>query len=372
MASTKKLFRPTVLLGALAIVSQLTLAQTPSPALVITSKGKGSSDCVLQIIDPAAAKIVARVHLGGSPHDVAVSSDGRFAFTSNLTAGAQWVNYPTAGPPTQTSHLPNPLPDDSISIIDLVAQKELRRIAVGPGSEPHGIAYAAGKVYFTVEGYKLVARLDPATNRIDWMGGVGENRVHELVITKDATKIFTSDLGSDTVAAIAPWDPSTDVQTDSEGGHPPPPWKGTLIHVGRWPEGIGMSPDEKEVWTLNRADGSVSIIDVDSKKVIQTVDLRTKDPMRIAFTPDGNRVLIADGKSGELLILDRRTRTEINRIKDVGKDAHGIVVAPDGAHAYVAAVGDNIVAIVDMKTLEVTARIPVGDQSEGMAWVGGK
>ena len=134
-----------------------------------------------------------------------------------------------------------------------------------------------------------------------------------------------------------------------------------------------MSPDEKKVWVLNRGAGSASIIDVAAKKVLQTFDLKTKDPLRIALTPDGSRALIADGTSGEMLVLDTVTRKEIKRI-DVGKKVHGIVVAPDGALAYAQVQASAEVAIIDMKTLVVTHRIPTGtglvafDGMDGMAW----
>ncbi|MGH9918041.1 MAG: YncE family protein, partial [Nitrososphaerales archaeon] len=232
-----------------------------------------------------------------------MSADGKFAFVTEIHSGSQWLNYPTLEPPKRRG----PLPEDTISVVDLAAPKQVQLIDVGPGSEPHDIKFARGKVYFTAEGYKLVGRYDPESNRIDWMAGIGQNRVHQLVITKDARKIFTANIGSDTVAAIAPWNPGVDDQTYSKG-HAPPPWNTTLIPVGNGPEGIAMSPDEKEVWVLNRGDGSASIIEVATKKVTQTVDLKTRDPLRIAFTPDGTRVLIADGTSGDILVLNSATR----------------------------------------------------------------
>lgn len=364
MFSGKKLTRFVVLFGAFAVMIGATVAQTPSPALVITSRGKGSSDCVLQIVDPLTRKVVDRVPLGAPPHGVTVSADGKFAFVTEIHPGSQWLNYPTLEPTKKRG----PLPEDTISVVDLATQKQVRLIDVGPGSEPHDIKFARGKVYFTAEGYKLIGRYDPVSNRIDWMAGIGQNRVHQLVVTKDAKKIFTADIGSDTVAAIAPWNPAVDFRTYSKG-HAPPPWNATLISVGSGPEGIAMSPDEMEVWVLNRGDGSASIIDVAALKVTQTVDLKTKDPLRIAFTPDGRRVLIADGTSGDMLVLDRATRKEIKRIKDVGKQIHAIVVAPNGPLAYAASESDDNIAIIDMKKLEVIGRIPVAPESEGMAWV---
>lgn len=357
-------------LCVLTCVTRAAVAQTPSPALVITSKGKTPTDCALLIVDPIAKKVVGRVLINGKPHDVAVSADGKFAFTTNIVPGAQWLNYPTSGP----SKKPGPLPEDTISVIDLMSQKELRRVDVGPGSSPHGITFARGKVYFTAEGYKIVDSYDPISNRIDWIGGIGQNRVHQLVLTRDATRLFTANIGSDTVAAIAPWNSAVDVQTYSKG-HAPPPWNTTLIPVGNGPEGIAMSPNQKEVWVLNRGNGSTSIIDVATNKVSTTVNLHTPDPLRLTFTPDGKRVLIADGTSGDILVLDAASRKEIKRISNVGKEIHGLVVAPDGLHAYAAVQGSANVAIIDMHSLKVTDRIPTGTGTEtnngieGMAWV---
>jgi hypothetical protein len=106
-------------------------------------------------------------------------------------------------------------------------------------------------------------RFDPNTNHIDWMGGVAQNSVHELVVSKDGSRIFTNNIGSNPVSAIAPWDPAVDTQTYPKG-HEPPPWGTIYMGVG----------------------------------------------------------------------------------------------------------DDNNAAVIDMKTLEVTGRIIIGEQSEGIAWVG--
>ena len=72
----------------------------------------------------------------------------------------------------------------------------MRLIDVGPGSEPPDITVVRGKVYFTAEGYKEVARYDPVANRIDWRAGIGQNRVHKNVLTKDATKLFAPNVST--------------------------------------------------------------------------------------------------------------------------------------------------------------------------------
>ena len=66
------------------------------------------------------------------------------------------------------------------------------------------------------------------------------------------------------------------------------------------------------------------------------------------------------------MVLNASTRGEIKRIK-LGRSPEGILMAPGGTIAYVAVNGDNYVAVVDLKTLEVTGRIST-DSPDGMSW----
>ena len=68
--------------------------------------------------------------------------------------------------------------------------------------------------------------------------------------------------------------------------------------------------------------------------------------------------------------MDVATRKEIRRI-DVGGGAAGIQMSPDGARAFVAVGSQNGVAIVDLKTLQVSGRISTGPGPDGLAWVTG-
>jgi YVTN family beta-propeller protein len=52
----------------------------------------------------------------------------------------------------------------------------------------------------------------------------------------------------------------------------------------------------------------------------------------------------------------------------VGQGPEGTLVQPDGAKAYVALSGENAVAVVDLKSLEVTAKIATGNGPDGLAW----
>ncbi len=53
----------------------------------------------------------------------------------------------------------------------------------------------------------------------------------------------------------------------------------------------------------------------------------------------------------------------------MGKSPEGILLTPDGTRALVAVNGDNFIAVVDLKTLEIQGRIQPGNGPDGMAWV---
>lgn len=68
-------------------------------------------------------------------------------------------------------------------------------------------------------------------------------------------------------------------------------------------------------------------------------------------------------------MLDAAARKEIKRIK-LGSSVTKFLIEPDGSRAYVAVNADDNVAVVDLKTLELTGRISTGNDPDAMAWVG--
>ena len=316
-------------LSSVFAIATVFAAETPSPSLLVLNKDESS----LAIIDPATKKVVARIPTGEAPHEIAVSSDGKLAFASNY--GAQ-------------------KPGNSISVIDLISQKELHRVDLGPLGRPHGLWFAGDKLYFTSEASKLIGRYDPASNKVDWLLGTGQNSTHMVLVSKDLNIIFTANIGSDSISLI-------------ERASGPNSWNQTVIPVGKGPEAIDLSPDGKEFWTAHSRDGGVSVIDVGSKKVVQTLALNTKRSNRLKFTPDGKRVLISDLGGGELVVVDVAARKELKRIP-LGSNPEGILIVPDGSLAYVALAGDKNLAIVDLKTFQVIDRISTGGSPDGMAW----
>jgi YVTN family beta-propeller protein len=350
--------RLSVLLSAFFLTMGCVGAQTPSPALLVLEK----ADNTLAIVDPATLKIVGRVPAGPDPHEVESSPDGKVAYISNYGGSESSLH--------------------TISIVDLTTQKAVPAIDLGALHSPHGLTFAGGKLYFTAETNKVAGRYDPATQTIDWVIGTGQDRTHMVAVSRSLDQVFTSNVSSGTISIIE--------QVPAPPGFGPPPtgaagggpssgaarktWQVTNVAAGRGAEGFDLSPDGKEIWVANAQDGTVTIIDVSSKKATQTFSIPVKGN-RLKFTPDGRRVLVSGSPSGlssvNLVILDVGTHKEVSSFNFGGGSA-GILIVPDGSRAYVAVSAKDKVAVVDLKNLGITGYIATGKGPDGLAWAQGR
>ncbi len=322
-----------LLLGARGVNAQT----APDSALLILA----NEDNTLLVVDPASLKVTAKLPVGPDPHEVIASPDGTTAYVSNYGGGAY----------------------NTLTVVDLAAKKVLPAIDLGALRGPHGLAFVGGRVWFTAEAAKAIGSYDPATKRVDWIMGTGRNRTHMIYVFPDLNQIVTTNVSSASVSIIEKI--GGGVGTGPSSGD----WNETVVPVGRGSEGFDVSPDGKEIWVANADDGTVSIIDVASKKVIDTLTANVKGANRLKFTPDGKLAFISSLSKPEVAVLDRVTRKELKRIR-VGDGAAGIVMQPDGSRVYAACSPDGYVAVIDLHSLEVVGRIEAGQGPDGLAWVG--
>jgi len=244
--------------------------------------------------------------------------------------------------------------------VDLVEQKTLPAIELGPLGGPHGLMFVGGKVWFTAEAAKVIGRYDPAAKKIDLVLGTGQNRTHMIIVSSDLKTILTTNVSSASVSVIE----SVAGGTRSPSGD----WNQTVLPVGRGGEGFDLSPSGQELWVANAQDGTITILDIPGKKVLATLaEANVGGANRLKFTPDGKLVLVSSLRGPDVAVFDGSTRREVKRIK-VGRGAAGIEIQPDGLRAYVACTPDDYVSVIDLKTLDVTGRLDAGKQPDGMAW----
>jgi YVTN family beta-propeller protein len=307
----------------------IVIGQTTKTVLVTLNKAEKGS---LTIIDPKDMKVVGSVPVGEYPHEVVLSADGRTAYVANY--GQQ-------------------TPGSSLSVIDVEAKKEIRRVDLTPLLRPHGLVEIGGKIYFTSETSRTIGRYDPATNRVDWLMGTGQNGSHMIVVTPDQKRMYTANIGSNSVTAF------------EFQNVPPAASRITHIAVGEQPEAIDLSPDGKEVWVGLNAEGAIDIIDTTTNKFKEKIKLGER-PYRVRFTPDGKYVLATMPNTKEIIVLDAATRKETRRMK-LDSVPLGIVFSKDARTAFVSAVEQDYVLKIDLEKYEVSGKAPSGLAPDGVA-----
>ncbi len=309
----------------------IVIGQTTKPVLVALNK----ADSTLAIIEPITMKVLGKVATGDSPHEVVLSADGKTAFVANY--GAQ-------------------TPGNSISVIDTTILKEIRRFDVAPLFRPHGLQIIGGKLYFTAEVNRVIARYDPVANKIDWLMGTGQNGSHMVVGTGDQKRFYTSNIGSDSVTSF------------EFANVPPAGSKVTHISIGKQPEAIDLSPDGKEIWAGLNAEGAIDVVDTATNKFKEKINIGGR-PYRVRFTPDGKYVVNSMVNTKELLVIDAATKKEVKRIK-LESVPLGIVFSVDGKTAFVSVVEPDLVLKINLESGEVLGRVDSGKAPDGIAVAG--
>jgi len=303
-------------------------AATPAGRLVVLDKAGAE----LQVVDLASGEITTRVPTGRGPHEVAVDPSGRVAYVSNY--GDQQ-------------------PNDSLSVIDLVEGRELRRVELGELTRPHGIVWHDGALLFTSETARAVGRYDPESGTVERFGDTGAEGSHMLVVAPDGGAVWTANIRSGSTTRLT-----------LEGGRAV---SSETIAIGPQSEAIAVSPDGREVWLGRNGDGRISVVDTASRKVVSEIEVGGV-PIRLAFTPDGKRVVVSDADAGALVLVDVKRRGVRRRIP-LGGVPIGVVVRADGAVAWASLIDRSQVAEVDLESGRVIRRIAAPGNPDGIAWL---
>ncbi len=107
---------------------------------------------------------------------------------------------------------------------------------------------------------------------------------------------------------------------------------------------------------LNSGDGSVSLIDTTTYKVVGKHDT-CKEPHHLMTTLDDKSVIVACAISNELVFFDPKTGKEQKRIKDIS-DPYHLGFSPDGKWFVSNSLRLDRVDIYDAKDFSLKVRIP--------------
>jgi YVTN family beta-propeller protein len=292
----------------------------------------------ISVIDLSSMKVISTIKVGERVHGVAVQADGRRLFATVEsdhtlrivdTATEQIIaTIKLTGRPNQCAVTPNgkyvvvPIRDGgSADIVDVEQQKIVK---VLPIQEPHNSLNIGSNRYIFISsmGSHEVDLID--LEKLDYEAHIpAGGRPRPFLVTSDGRTMYAavSNLHGFDIVNIPEKKVLQRVELPTE--HPqlkPREFEtpDTFTH------GIGLSPDESEVWVTSLFDDAVYIYDLIAKKVV--AHMPTGDgPNWVAFSPDGKYACISNTDSDDVYIYDVKSRREVARVK-VGKAPKRLLV----------------------------------------------
>ena len=287
----------------------LSAAFAAEPELIVLHKGDSSLGFYT-----SEGKLQTSVKLEQHPHEIAFSPDRRFLYLTEN--GTMLIENISAG-------------GNSVGIVDLKKRKKEATVSTGTFRRPHGIWYAAGKVFVSSEAPDQLLVLNPKTRKIEEnIPGVGRF-AHMVAVTRDGKTAYVSNAGAGNVSII-------DLATKQV----------KRVDTGKRPEGSIFSPDERELYVANRESAEIVILDTATGEVSGRIPT-SKGPVRLGITPDGATLvyaLIHDKKAG---FADIKSRKEIATI-DLDGPPVSMHVSRDGKRAYTASQDTDTVYIISV------------------------
>lgn len=132
------------------------------------------------------------------------------------------------------------------------------------------------------------------------------------------------------------------------------------------PFGIGINQKTQIAYTTNTRTNSVSAVDLKSGKLIATFNHggEKSHTREVLVDEDNNIIYVSDvGDPSSIWVIDGKTNTFSHLIENVGKTTTGLAFAGGTDKIYATIMGDNTVAVIDVKTKSIEKTFPSGGES---------
>ncbi|HUQ84240.1 MAG TPA: hypothetical protein VM076_24020 [Gemmatimonadaceae bacterium] len=295
--------------------------------LLVSHDGAGDAS----IVDLASGR-VTYIDVGlTEPHEVAVSSDGRWGVMSDFGDRTKGL-----------------FQGNRLAVIDMSARRLAHVVNLGPNRGAHGVVFVPGttRALVTTQSSRTVVEVDVEKGAVLGTIDTRADGSHLLVVAPDVRAIYTVNEGNGSVSKL-------DLATRSFV------WQRVL---GPAPsEGIAVTPDGGDLWVGTDVGGRVRIVDAATGVVRDSIS-GFRNPVRITIPRDGRRAVIADRSCSHVAdVASRRV------VGDIIGYTGSFGVSGDGRIAFFGARADGVVA-VDVESRRVIATHKLRRWAHGIAW----
>ncbi len=288
----------------------------------------GTND--VHVIDPATFKVIDHFAVGRQPQHITPSWDLQRLWVLNDLGDSLTEIDPVTGKKGKTIWVKDPYnmyytPDGKFAIV--VAEREARLNFVNPSDMKLVDSVAVpcrgvDHMDFGANGRFLIAscefaasliKVDVATHKPLGVLALEKGGMPQDVRSAPDGKLFyIADMMANGVYVI---DPYTFTRVD-------------FIPTGKGAHGISLSRDAKLAYVSNRGEGSISVVDLATRKPIAKWQIPGGgSPDMGGLTPDGKTLWLSGRYNQEVYAFDTADGRLLARIK-VGKGPHGLAVFP--------------------------------------------
>lgn len=289
----------------------------------------------ITVIDLATFKVTNTIKVGEHPHALCAPTDGRRLFTTieseknfktvDTITGKILDVLAVAGTPNECAATPDghfvgvPLRDrDSVDVIDTTLKKVAKTL---PVKTPHNCFNSGNNndLYVSSMGSNEIDVID--LKKMEYSARIPTGGIpRPYTVSNDEKMLYTAltNLHGFVIADI----PARIVIDRVE--LPPAPPLDCPLEVNTPTHGLALTPDGRQLWVTSLADGGVYVYDLATKKTSPLIHVG-KCPNWIAISPDGKYGAVSNSDTNDCSIIDAHTQREVARVK-VGKGPKRVLV----------------------------------------------
>ncbi len=237
-------------------------------------------------------------------------------------------------------------------VFDIPTRKLIHVVDFGKGVRAHDPVYDPKRnvVYVTTELQQAITAVDAKTFKVLYTIPTGQDESHMFVLSHDGRFGYTANVGPGTVSVL-------DMETHKLLGTIP-----VATHIQR----IAISNDDKTVFVSDTGSPRLMAIDTASRTVRGSVEMPATGYGGAAMR-DGKHFLICMPNANAVGVIDLQTMKLVKSVPVAGKPQE-LLLSSDGTRAWASAFGVPQVAEIDTGTFTVTRELPAGKQNDGLAW----
>lgn len=298
-----------------------------------------STDSVFVLEGGKTFEIVGQIKVGRFPHNISVSPDGRWVATADRYANMISIIDPIEMKEisrVRVGRQPHDLiwqPDSTVLFVGHEQDVQIARIEAGTwkilpplmvGVPQHDLAIAWSRpteLYYTVTNSNENDHLRMWDLTSGTITKIKVQDVHDVFFTPDEKEIWTTSSGFiDTMSdRVTITDPATKTMKEE------------IRLVGRYPfhtmkhnrDGMFYPPDGTPMLLADHTGPSLMFLDPAKRTIVSATKLAGEQAFHSTYDPIGKRILVTTTVPGEVSVLDLASRQIVQTVKVT--TAHGIV-----------------------------------------------